>query len=69
MSKVLNDLKDKLCIIITDGTHSLGGKALNEGTITDVDDEWVKITFKDKHENTKIKIIRIDDIKSIEIKV
>ena len=32
-----------------------------------VDDEWVKISVKDKKENIKTKLIRIDGIKKVEI--
>ncbi len=38
-----------------------------ECEVLDVDDEWVKITYKDKKDVTKTIIIRIESIDNIEI--
>lgn len=63
MSKIISDLTGKKCLIEIDDVMSTKITA----DILDVDEEWVKLRFKDKKGGIKTKIIRIDSIKSIEL--
>ena len=64
MSKIINELKGKRCNIETDEI------IINETfncTILDTDDEWIKFTYTDKKNNLITKILRIEEINSIEL--
>ncbi len=67
LSKLLKDLIGVKCIIDCDGAVVFTGKSEMECEVLDVDDEWVKITYKDKKNVTKANIIRIESIDNIEI--
>lgn len=67
LSKLLKDLIGQKCLINCDGAVIFTGKTEIECEVLDVDDEWVKITFKDKKGVTKTNIIRIESIDNIEI--
>lgn len=67
LSKLLKDLIGVKCIIDCDGAVVFTGKSEMECEVLDVDDEWVKITYKDKKDVTKTNIIRIESIDNIEI--
>lgn len=67
LSKLLKDLISQKCLINCDGAVIFTGKTEIECEVLDVDDEWVKITFKDKKGVTKTNIIRIESIDNIEI--
>ncbi len=67
LSKLLKDLIGVKCIIDCDGALVFTGKSEMECEVLDVDDEWVKITYKDKKNVTKTNIIRIESIDNIEI--
>jgi|GEM_PF-232751 len=67
LSKLLKDLIGVKCIIDCDGAVVFTGKSEMECEVLDVDDEWVKITYKDKKNVTKTNIIRIESIDNIEI--
>ncbi|MEG0894712.1 MAG: hypothetical protein RSE93_03285 [Oscillospiraceae bacterium] len=66
MSKIISDLIGKECEIqgdslIFDETTSI------KCTVLEVDDEWIKISYTDKKNNNKIKIIRIESVENVEI--
>lgn len=62
MSKIINDLLGKTCKITrSDGTLLL------DALIVDVDTEWVKMQKTDKKNVTTVEIIRIEDIKKVEM--
>lgn len=63
MSKLLNNLINKLCKITTNESFGF----VPEGEVLAVDEEWVQILITDKKGKTKNVIIPIDSIKSIEI--
>lgn len=63
MSKLLNNLINKLCKITTNEAFAF----ITEGEVLAVDEEWVQILITDKKGKTKNVIIPIDSIKSIEI--
>lgn len=67
LSKLLKDLIGVKCIISCEGALVFIGKSEMECEVLDVDDEWVKITYKDKKDVTKTNIIRIESIDNIEI--
>ncbi len=67
LSKLLKDLIGVKCIIDCEGAVVFTGKSEMECEVLDVDDEWVKITYKDKKDVTKTNIIRIESIDNIEI--
>lgn len=68
MSRLIESLKGHECIIECDESTLISGKTNVTCQVLDVDDEWVKISFTDKHDKKKTKIIRIENIVSIELK-
>jgi hypothetical protein len=67
MSKIIHELVDKTCKITTNGDSILDIESGSICTVLDVDDEWIKITYTDKKNNTKTQVLRIDCIDNIEI--
>ena len=70
MSKLISELKGKKCTIQFDASIDNIFDNELECTIVDVDDEWIKITYTVKNkkaEETVSKIVRIDNIDSIEL--
>lgn len=71
MSQIINDLKGKKCsVVLRDSMDSLFDDKL-ACTVLDTDEEWIKISCvkadKKKGESSEtVRIIRIDDIESIE---
>ncbi len=63
MSKLINDLVGKKCTIIAGDSF----ETKQECTIIDADDEWVKIQYVDKKSNLITKLMRIEDIGSVEV--
>lgn len=63
MSKIIKDIIGKQCRII----QNFDFTAVLFATILDVDENWVKISFINKNKTQGIKIIRIEDIKSVEV--
>ncbi len=65
MSKIINELVGKQCKIVTEEL------VINDNfdcTVLECDDEWIKISYTDKKNNVITKILRIDNIDSIELK-
>lgn len=71
MSQIINDLKGKKCnMVLRDSIDSLFDNKL-ACTVLETDEEWIKVSCvkEDKKKGTSsetIRIIRIDDIESIE---
>ncbi len=65
MSKLIKDLVGKKCTILRSDDVVIGKLPVYD--ILDVDDEWVKVTTKDKKNNVYTRIIRIDDIHCINL--
>ena len=65
MSKIIMDLVGKKCKI--DFEDSFAEYNDEVCTVMDADDEWIKFTYKDKKNNVKTEIARINDIDSVEI--
>lgn len=66
MSKVLSDLINKKCILVTDEGLVLASKRELKSTILDVDEEWIKFTFTDKKGILKTQILRVDSIERVD---
>lgn len=61
MSQFLKEMIGKKPTIMSE---SIG---TNNWLVVDVDEEWVKLSITDKKGQTKTKLIRIEDIRSIEL--
>ncbi len=61
ISRFLKEMIGKKPIIMSE---SIG---TNNWLVVDVDEEWVKLSMTDKKGQTKTKLIRIEDIRSIEL--
>ena len=64
MSKIISSLVGQVCKIRSE--EAIFESLECNCTILEVDDEWVKILHTNKKGDTKIKILRIEDIKNIE---
>ncbi len=62
MSKVIQGLVNKKCLINTDEALTLVGKAEIEGIILETDEEWIKLEYLDKNNEKKISAFRIDSV-------
>lgn len=67
MSKILTDLINKKCKVISEDGLAIGLNDKVECTILDVDDEWIKISFIDKKVGEKTHILRVDSIKRVDL--
>lgn len=67
MSKLIEELVNQECKILTEDALKLSGNAEIHCKVLDVDDEWIKISFVDKKNNAKVRILKIEDIESIEL--
>lgn len=65
MSKICNELVGKKCYLSKFGEIVVGSMPVC--TILEVDEQFIKVSTKDKKNKEKISIIRIDDISSIEL--
>lgn len=61
MSQFLKEMIGKKPTIMSE---SIG---TNNWLVVDLDEEWVKLSMTDKKGQTKTKLIRIEDIRSIEL--
>ena len=62
MSKIIEKLVGSNCELFNDD-----GMAIIKGTITEYDEEWVRVESIDKKNTNKVQIIRIEDINKIEV--
>ena len=67
MSKILSELINKKCELISEEGLALVSKREIECTILDVDDDWIKINFNDKKGVNKTQIIRVDRIERVSL--
>lgn len=67
MSKILSDLINKKCKVISEDGLAIGLNDKVECTILDVDDEWIKISFINKKLGEKTHILRVDSIKRVDL--
>lgn len=65
MSKILSELINKKCELVSDDGLSLVAKREIECIILDVDDDWIKFTFTDKKGVSKTQIIRVERIEKV----
>ena len=64
--KLINDLVGKQCIIRSEFIFSFAGKTELSCKIIDADDEWIKICYTEKKDKQVVKLMRIENIESIE---
>ena len=64
--KLINDLIGKQCIIRSEFIFSFAGKTELSCKIIDADDEWIKICYTEKKDKQVVKLMRIENIESIE---
>lgn len=67
MSKVIQGLVNKKCLINTDEALTLVGKAEIEGIILETDEEWIKLEYLDKNNEKTISVFRIDSVDYISV--
>lgn len=67
MSKIIEELVGCECVISSDEFMGIAGRAQLKCEVLAVDDEWLKISYIDKKDNLKVKIVRIDAVDSIEL--
>ena len=67
MSKLINELKGKECKIKSEDALVLVGSEEMSCLVLDTDDEWIKVQFVDKKNNTITKLLRIENIDEIQI--
>lgn len=67
MSKILSELMNKTCIIVSDSCLEISCKREIECTVVDVDDDWIKITFIDKKGIRKTEIFRVETIERVHL--
>lgn len=60
MSKLINDLVGKQCIIRSEFIFSFAGKTELSCKIIDADDEWIKICYTEKKDKRVVKLVRIE---------
>ena len=65
MSKLINDLVGKQCIIRSEFIFGFAGKTELSCKIIDADDEWIKICYTEKKDKQVVKLMRIENIESI----
>lgn len=66
MSKILSELVNKKCILVSDEGLTFAAKREIECNVLAVDDEWIKFTFTDKKGVTKTQILRVESIERVE---
>lgn len=66
MSKILSELINKKCILITDTGFEIASKREIECYILDVDDDWIKFNFTDKKGVNKTQILKVEDIERVD---
>ena len=66
MSKLINSLVGKQCIIRSDSFLGFAGKTEVSCKIVDTDDEWIRICYTEKKDKQVVKLLRIENIDAIE---
>ena len=66
MSKLINSLVGKYCIIRSDSFLGFAGKTEVSCKIVDADDEWLRICYTEKKDKQVVKLLRIENIDAIE---
>lgn len=67
MSNIITSLIGKQCKIKMDEGMLFSSNGETNFSVLDVDDEWIKLSYLDKKQGKKIKVIRIDSISNIEL--
>lgn len=69
MSKLIEELVGRDCKISSEKGINFAGKTEFECHVMDCDEEWLKISLKDKKNQEIVKMIRVEDVDEIEVKV
>ncbi len=67
MSKLMQQLIGKTCTLISEKGLSIAGKCEFTCEILDCDEEWVKIRLDQKKGGKAVKMMRLEDIESVEL--
>ena len=67
MSKILSELINKKCVMVSEAGLEIVSKREIECTILDVDDDWIKFTFTDKKGVSKTQILRVEAIERVNL--
>ena len=67
MSKLINDMVGKKCVVKSDAGLELIANNEIECKILEADEDWLKIEYVEKKGNTVTILLRIDDIERVEI--
>lgn len=67
MSRLLNDLLGEDCEITMEEDAMSFGSATLTCTVLEVDDEWLKIRLRNRKDELIEKLIRVENIESIEL--
>lgn len=67
MSKIISELIGKECKITIEAEMDIMGNNEVNAKVLEVDDEWIKFVYTDKKGSEKTKILRIDNIESVEL--
>ena len=67
MSKLMQQLMGRACNLISEKGLSIAGKCEFTCEILDCDEEWVKIRLDQKKGGKVVKMMRLEDIESVEL--
>lgn len=67
MSRMMNELVGKHCKFSSEEAFSFTGKVEFECDVLDCDDEWVKFRTTDKKNREIVKMMRLEDIDTVEL--
>lgn len=67
MSKLIEELVGRDCKISSEKGINFAGKTEFECHVMDCDEEWLKVSLKDKKNHEIVKMIRAEDVDEIEV--
>ena len=67
MSKILSELVGMECKIKTEEALAFVGSSELACRVLEADDEWIKLSYTDRKNVEKTRILRIDSIESVEL--
>lgn len=67
MSNMLMELEGCCCSILCDDGEYLTGSADIACEVLAIDEEWIKVSFTDRHGRRVVRIERVDTVERVEI--
>lgn len=67
MSKLINDLVGKKCVIKSDIGLEMFSNDMIECKVLEADEDWIKIEYNEKKGNLVTMLMRVDNIDNVEI--